>query len=72
MVGGRSGEGSPLAVLQGMALFVFIPLVLWLFLAQPMGPGWSLVLGIRNTLWVFRLVGAWWLLAAGCWRQAGS
>jgi hypothetical protein len=22
------------------------------------------LLGIRNTLWVFRLVGAWWLLAA--------
>ena len=32
-------------VLQGVALFVFIPLVLWLFLAQPLGPGWSLALG---------------------------
>ena len=33
-------------VLQGVALFAFVPLVLWLFLAQPLGPGWSLALGV--------------------------
>ena len=32
-------------VLQGAALFAFVPLVLWLFLGQPLGPGWSLALG---------------------------
>ena len=65
-----------MVVLQGIALFAFVPLVLWLFLAQPLGPRWSLALGaaslahnlfligIRNTLWVFRIVGGWWLLAA--------
>lgn len=31
---------------QGAALFGFIPLVLWLFLAQPLGPGFSLAIGI--------------------------
>jgi hypothetical protein len=29
------------------------------------------LLGIRNTLWVFRIVGAWWLLAA-VWRLGWS
>jgi len=29
------------------------------------------LLGIRNTLWVFRIVGAWWLLAA-VWRLGTS
>jgi hypothetical protein len=31
------------------------------------------LLGIRNTLWVFRLVGGWWLMAAAvqAWRAAG-
>ena len=33
-------------VLQGLALFAFIPLVLWLFLVQPLGPGLSLALGL--------------------------
>jgi len=32
-------------VLQGVALFACVPLVLWLFLAQPLGPGWSFALG---------------------------
>ena len=32
-------------ILQGVALFACVPLVLWLFLAQPIGPGWSLALG---------------------------
>jgi hypothetical protein len=31
---------------QGLALFAFVPLVLWLFLAQPLGPAWSLALGV--------------------------
>lgn len=33
-------------VIQGVALFACIPLVLWLFLAQAPGPGWSLVFGL--------------------------
>lgn len=33
-------------VLQGAALFAFVPLVLWLFLVQPLGPGWSLAIGV--------------------------
>ena len=33
-------------VLQGVALFAFVPLVLWLFLVQPFGPGWSLAIGV--------------------------
>jgi hypothetical protein len=33
-------------VLQGVALFAFVPLVLWMFLAQPIGPGGSLALGV--------------------------
>jgi hypothetical protein len=32
--------------LQGVALFAFIPLVLFLYLAQPFGPGASLALGL--------------------------
>jgi hypothetical protein len=32
--------------LQGLALFAFIPLVLWLFLVQAPGPAWSLALGL--------------------------
>jgi hypothetical protein len=50
--------------LQGMALFVFIPLVLWLFLAQPMGPGWSLVLGIGIVIGHRAVAGPWALRRA--------
>ena len=35
-----------MVVLQGIALFAFVPLVLWLLLAQSLGPGWSLALGV--------------------------
>ncbi len=31
---------------QGILLFLFIPLVLYLFLGQPMGPGWSVTVGL--------------------------
>jgi hypothetical protein len=31
---------------QGVALFLFIPLVLCLFLRQPLGPGWSVAAGL--------------------------
>jgi hypothetical protein len=31
---------------QGVLLFLFIPLVLFLFLKQPLGPGWSVALGL--------------------------
>jgi hypothetical protein len=33
-------------VLQGAVLFAFIPFVLWMFLALPLGPGWSVALGV--------------------------
>jgi hypothetical protein len=32
--------------LQGLLLFLCIPLVLFLFLRQPLGPGWSVALGV--------------------------
>lgn len=35
-----------MVLVRGLALFAFIPLVLWLFLVQPLGPGWSLALGV--------------------------
>lgn len=31
---------------QGVLLFLFVPLVLFLFLRQPLGPGWSMALGL--------------------------
>ncbi len=31
---------------QGVALFLFIPLVLFLLLQQPLGPGWSVAIGL--------------------------
>jgi len=33
-------------MLQGVSLFACVPLVLWVLLVQPLGPGWSLELGI--------------------------
>jgi hypothetical protein len=36
----------PPLFLQGAALFAFIPVVLWLFLRQPIGPGWSVAVGL--------------------------
>lgn len=45
--------------LQGAALFAFVPLVLWLFLVQPAGPGWSLALGLA-IMAGHRLVAAPW------------
>ena len=36
----------PGLALQGILLFLFIPLVLYLLLRQPMGPGWSVLLGL--------------------------
>jgi hypothetical protein len=33
-------------VLQGIGLFAFIPIVLWLYLGRPLGPGLSAVLGL--------------------------
>jgi hypothetical protein len=36
----------PGLTLQGILLFLFIPLVLVLFLRQPLGPGWSVGLGL--------------------------
>lgn len=36
----------PWLALQGILLFLFIPLVLVLFLRQPLGPGWSVAVGL--------------------------
>ena len=36
----------PGLALQGVLLFLFIPLVLYLLLRQPLGPGWSVLLGL--------------------------
>lgn len=46
-------------MLQGLLLFLFIPLVLILFLRQPLGPGWSVALGLAIMV-VHRLVAASW------------
>jgi len=46
-------------MLQGLLLFLFIPLVLLLFLRQPLGPGWSVALGLAIMV-VHRLVAASW------------
>jgi hypothetical protein len=52
-------------VVQGIALFAFIPLVLWLLLVQPLGPGWSMALGLAIIAGHRAVAGPW---AA---RQAG-
>lgn len=46
-------------MLQGLLLFLFIPLVLLLFLRQPLGSGWSVALGLAIMV-VHRLVAASW------------
>jgi hypothetical protein len=45
--------------IQGVLLFLFIPLVLFLFLKQPIGPGWSVALGLAIMVG-HRLVAAPW------------
>jgi hypothetical protein len=45
--------------LQGLALFAFIPLVLFLLLRQPLGPGWSVLLGLA-IMFGHRFVAAPW------------
>ena len=47
-------------MLQGLLLFLFIPLVLLLFLRQPLGPGWSVALGLA-IMFGHRLVAAPWM-----------
>lgn len=46
--------------LQGIVLFAFIPLVLFLFLRQPLGPGWSVAVGVAIMVG-HRLVAAPWM-----------
>jgi hypothetical protein len=46
-------------ILQGIALFAFVPLVLWLLLAQPMGPGWSLAIGVAIIAGHRAVAGPW-------------
>jgi hypothetical protein len=36
----------PWLAFQGILLFLFIPLVLFLLLRQPLGPGWSIAIGL--------------------------
>jgi hypothetical protein len=45
---------------QGLLLFSFIPLVLFLFLRQPLGPGWSVAAGLA-IMAGHRLVAAPWM-----------
>jgi hypothetical protein len=45
---------------QGVTLFLFIPLVLFLFLRQPLGPGWSVGIGVAIMLG-HRFVAAPWM-----------
>jgi len=49
----------PGITLQGFLLFLFVPLVLFLFLRQPLGPGWSVALGVAIMLG-HRVVAAPW------------
>lgn len=44
---------------QGVALFAFIPLVLWLFLVQPLGSAWSMALGIAIIAGHRAVAGPW-------------
>ncbi len=60
-----------------VALTVVLTSIAWLGVTRPDGrlrcpfPLHNLfLLGVANTLWVFRLVGAWWLIAGGL-RLAG-
>ena len=46
--------------LQGLVLFLFVPLVLFLFLRQPLGPGWSVAIGVAIMLG-HRFVAAPWM-----------
>jgi len=46
-------------LLQGLALFAFIPLVLWLFLVQPIGPAWSMALGLAIIAGHRAVAGPW-------------
>jgi hypothetical protein len=45
--------------IHGLALFLFIPLVLVLFLRQPLGPGWSIAVGLA-IMFGHRFVAAPW------------
>ncbi len=45
---------------QGLLLFLFIPLVLFLLLRQPAGPGWSVAIGLA-IMFGHRLLAAPWM-----------
>jgi len=49
-----------LIILQGIALFLFIPLVLFLYLRQPLGPAPSIVVGLA-IMFGHRFVAAPWM-----------
>lgn len=50
LAGRGAGQNACALLVQGIALFAFIPIVLWLFLAQPLGPGLSLAAGVAIML----------------------
>lgn len=56
-----------LLALQGAALFAFIPLVLFLYLQLPLGPGPSLLVGLA-IMFGHRLVAAPWMARHGTQR----
>ncbi len=53
-------QRMPLIVLQGIALFLFIPLVLVLYVRQPLGPRLSIVIGLV-IMFGHRFVAAPWM-----------
>jgi hypothetical protein len=50
----------PWLAFQGILLFLLVPLVLYLFLRQPLGPGWSVALGL-GVMFGHRLVAQPWM-----------
>jgi hypothetical protein len=46
--------------IQGLLLFLFIPLVLFLLIRQPVGPGWSVAIGLA-IMFGHRLLAAPWM-----------
>lgn len=54
----------PWLAFQGILLFLFVPLVLFLFLRQPLGPGWSVALGLV-IMFGHRLVAQPWMAKFG-------
>lgn len=52
---------APRLTFQGILLFLFVPLVLYLFLGQPLGPGWSVAIGLA-IMFGHRVIAAPWAM----------